>query len=64
MDADHARSITNNRSMTGYCTFIQGNLVTWRNKNYLAVARLSTKSEFHAMALGIYELLWPKILLK
>lgn len=31
-DADWARSINDPRSTTGYCTYIWGNLVTWRSK--------------------------------
>lgn len=32
-DADYAGSITDRRSTTGYCTFLYGNLVTWRTKS-------------------------------
>ena len=31
-DADWARSINDPRSTTDYCTYIWGNLVTWRSK--------------------------------
>ncbi|KAI9186008.1 hypothetical protein LWI28_012937 [Acer negundo] len=31
-DADWAGSITDRRSISGYCTFLWGNLVTWRSK--------------------------------
>ena len=31
-DADYAGSIVDRRSTTGYCTFLGGNLVTWRSK--------------------------------
>ena len=31
-DADYAGSIVDRISITGYCTFLGGNLVTWRSK--------------------------------
>ena len=51
------------RSTIGYCTFLGGNLVTWRNKKQNVVARSSTESEFRAIAQGLCELLWLKIIL-
>ena len=39
-------------------------MVTWRSKKKNAVAKLSAKAEFRAMALGVCELLWIKIILK
>ncbi|KAL5577658.1 hypothetical protein UlMin_019357 [Ulmus minor] len=62
-DADYAESVVNRRSTSGYCTFIGGNLVTWRSKKQSVVARSSAEAEFRAMALGICELLWLKIIL-
>ncbi|RVW39576.1 Retrovirus-related Pol polyprotein from transposon RE1 [Vitis vinifera] len=62
-DADYAGSMVNTRSTLGYCTFIGGNLVTWRSKKQTVVARSSTESEFRAMAHGVCELLWLKIIL-
>ena len=62
-DADYAGSMVNTRSTLGYCTFIGGNLVTWRSKRQTVVARSSTESEFRAMAHGVCELLWLKIIL-
>ena len=31
-DVDHARSLIDRRSTLGYCTFLGGNLITWRSK--------------------------------
>ncbi|TYK26680.1 putative mitochondrial protein [Cucumis melo var. makuwa] len=38
-----------------YCTFVWGNLVTWRSKKQGVMARSSIEAEYRAMSLGIYE---------
>ena len=63
-DADWTSFITDRRSTLGYCTFMGGNLVTWRSKKQHVVARSSAEAEFQAMALGICELMWLKGLLR
>ncbi|RVW64248.1 Retrovirus-related Pol polyprotein from transposon RE1 [Vitis vinifera] len=63
-DADYAGSIIDRRSTSGYCTFLGGNLVTWRSKKHNVVARSSAEAEFRAMAQGVCELLWLKIVLE
>ena len=62
-DADYAGSVTDRRSTSGYCVLIGGNLVTWRSKKLNVIARSSAEAEYRAMALGICELLWLKILM-
>jgi len=57
-DADWAGSVTDRRSTSGYCTYVWGNLVTWRSKKQGVVARSSAEAEFRAMAHGICEGLW------
>ena len=48
-DADNAGSPVDIRYTSGYCTFLGGNLVTWRSKKQNVVARSSAESEFTAM---------------
>ena len=55
-DADRAGSVTDRRSTTGYCTLVEGNLVTWRSKKQAVVARSSAEAEFRAIAQGVWEL--------
>ena len=63
-DADWAGSTTNRRSTSGYCTFVGGNLVTWRSKKQSVVARNSAKAEFRSLAHGICEAMWIKRLIE
>jgi hypothetical protein len=42
----------------GYCTFLGGNLVTWKSKQHSVVAKPSTKVEYRAMAQTASELIW------
>ena len=56
-DADWASSIMDRRSTSRYCTFIRGNLVTWRRKKQSVVARSSAEAEYLSMAHEICEVL-------
>jgi len=38
------------KSTTGYCTFVRGNLMTWRSKKQDVMPCLSTEAEYRAMA--------------
>ncbi|KAL0325058.1 UNVERIFIED_CONTAM: Retrovirus-related Pol polyprotein from transposon RE2, partial [Sesamum radiatum] len=63
-DANYARSKDDKKSTYGYCTYVSGNLVTWRSKNQTTVARSSANAEYRAMAHSTSESLWLKNLLK
>lgn len=45
----------------GCCTFLGGNLVTWRSKKQNVAARSSAEAEFRATALRVCGLLWLRI---
>ncbi|RDX73816.1 Copia protein, partial [Mucuna pruriens] len=61
--ADYARSVVDRRSTSRYYIFLGGNLITWRSKKQNVVARSSAEAEFKAIAQGICEGLWMKIIL-
>lgn len=58
IDADWAGSEFGRRSTSGYSMFVGENLVPWRSKKQLVVARSSSLAKFSSMAHGICELLW------
>ncbi|RVW99259.1 Retrovirus-related Pol polyprotein from transposon RE2 [Vitis vinifera] len=60
LDADWAGNIIDRRSTSGYCSFVWGNLVTWRSKKQSVVAKSSAEAEYRALAQGICEGIWIK----
>ncbi|KAL0534935.1 hypothetical protein IC582_029239 [Cucumis melo] len=48
--SDWTGSVIDKKSTSGYCTFVWGNLVTWRSKKQSVVARSSAKAEYKAMS--------------
>ena len=63
-DYDFASCLLDHRSITGYCTFLGGNLVTCRSKKQNVVSKSSTEAEFRAISKGIDEVLWLRYLLR
>ena len=62
-DSDWAGNALDRKSTTGFCTFIGGNLVTWKSKKQTVLARSSAEAEYRAMASTACELIWLKLLL-
>ncbi|KAK8710039.1 hypothetical protein V6N13_145383 [Hibiscus sabdariffa] len=63
-DSSWAGSLTHRRSTSGYCSFLWGNMVTWRSKKQAVISRSSAEAEFRALAQGICEGIWLLKLLK
>jgi Reverse transcriptase (RNA-dependent DNA polymerase) len=62
-DADWAGSC-DRKSTTSFCTFVGGNLVTWKSKKQNVIARCSAEAEYRVMASTTSELIWIKHLLR
>ena len=63
-DSDYAGSLDDNRSTSGYCSFIGGNLVTWRSKKQKEVSLSSAEAELQALKKGVSEGMWIKDILQ
>ena len=63
-DTDWVGSLSDRKSTIGYCTFLGGNLITWKSKKQTIVAKSIIEAEYRAMAHTSCELMWIKHLLK
>ena len=59
-NANWVGSIMDRWSTIAYCTFLGGDLITWKKQSL--VARSRPETEFRTMTQGIFELLWIKII--
>jgi hypothetical protein len=62
-DADWGGDINDRTSTTGYCTFIDDNLISWNTKKQQTVAISTAEAEYMAAVEVTKELLWLKQLL-
>lgn len=56
-DADYTRDKMDRKSTTGYCTFVGGNLVTWRSKKQKVVSLSCVEAEYRAIKTVTKELI-------
>ncbi|GJZ04322.1 ribonuclease H-like domain-containing protein [Tanacetum coccineum] len=63
-DADWAKCIVTRRSVTGYCVFLNGNLVSWKSKKQNTLSKSSAEAEYRALASVTSEVTWILKILK
>jgi hypothetical protein len=63
-DSDWAGDKEDRRSTTGYCTFMNGNLINWNTKKQQTVALSSAEAELMAVTEAVKEMMWLKEMLK
>ena len=49
-NVEWAKPKEDKRSTSGYCIFVGGNLISWKNKKQSVVSRSSVESEYRTMA--------------
>ncbi|XP_010255663.1 PREDICTED: uncharacterized protein LOC104596281 [Nelumbo nucifera] len=49
-DVGWAGAVDDRKSTNGYCTFVRGNLITWRSKKQSVVAKSSAEVEYRAVS--------------
>ncbi|XP_071705369.1 secreted RxLR effector protein 161-like [Rutidosis leptorrhynchoides] len=62
-DASWAGEKGDRKSISGFFTIVEGNLVAWRSKKQKVVSLSSGESEFRGIAKGVVEALWIQKLL-
>ncbi|GJV03140.1 ribonuclease H-like domain-containing protein [Tanacetum coccineum] len=50
-DADWAKCVVTRKSVTGYCVFLNGYLVSWKSKKHNTLSKSSTEADYRALAL-------------
>ncbi|KAI0510265.1 hypothetical protein KFK09_010866 [Dendrobium nobile] len=62
-DADWAGDPLSRKSTSGFCSFLDTTLISWRVKKQHTVARSSTESEYRALAAASADLIWLRRIL-
>jgi hypothetical protein len=63
-DATWASNLSDHRSLSAYCVFLDGSLIAWKTKKQVAVSRSSAEAELRAMALVTADVTWLRWLLE
>ncbi|PHT80795.1 hypothetical protein T459_13810 [Capsicum annuum] len=63
-DADWGGSLDDRKSTTGFAIYLRFHLIFWASRKQKVVSRLSTRSEYRALACSTSELTWLKMVLK
>ncbi|KAI0515633.1 hypothetical protein KFK09_008298 [Dendrobium nobile] len=57
-DADWASDATDRKSVSGFCSFLGPNLISWTVKKQNTVAKSSTEAEYRALSAATSEVIW------
>ncbi|GJY74958.1 ribonuclease H-like domain-containing protein, partial [Tanacetum coccineum] len=57
-DSDWAKCPMTRRSVSGYCVFVNGNLVSWKSKRQATLSKSSAEAEYRSMASTTSEIMW------
>ncbi|KAI0527170.1 hypothetical protein KFK09_002769 [Dendrobium nobile] len=63
VDADWTSDHTNQKSITGFCSFLGDNLVSWCVKKHVTVAKSSVEAEYRVLAAATSDTPWLRRLL-
>ncbi|GKB90421.1 ribonuclease H-like domain-containing protein [Tanacetum coccineum] len=63
-DADWAKCVVTRKSVTGYCVFINDNLISWKSKKQNTLSKSSAEAEYRALASVTSEVIWILKILK
>ncbi|GJZ21392.1 ALP1-like protein [Tanacetum coccineum] len=57
-DSDWVKCPVTRRSISGYCVFINGNLVSWKSKRHATLSKSSAEAEYRSMASTTCVIMW------
>ena len=57
-DSDWAKCPITRKSVSGYCVFVNDNLVSWKSKKQATLSKSSAEAEYRSMASVTCEVMW------